>query len=134
MEVKGSAEGLAGGQVTVQKTALTVGKNFHMAEASFPRRADLLLAGPFGRGRENFRPSRGTGDFKQNPRCARQGTTNRNQGSPSTDVERGGKFKKILAFFVPAADKDGDGKWQAWPPSAFLFKPVTNQGAPLRGR
>src|SRR6476619_3468294 len=42
---------------SLRKTDKTVGKNFHTAEPSFPRR-DPTLGVPLRRGRENFKPSR----------------------------------------------------------------------------
>jgi hypothetical protein len=67
------------------------------------------------------------GNFQQNLRAARQSPPYGHQGPSGTDVKGSGKLKEVLALFVPAANKYGNGKWQAWPLSAFFFGPVSIQ-------
>ncbi len=69
-----------------------------------PLRLGLHAAGRLGTRRRGGCGS--AGDFEQDLRGEPQGATHGNQGSPGGDIPGGGEFQKLLAFQIPAADKN----------------------------
>ena len=70
------------------------------------------------------------GYFEQNLRGGWKRAAHGHEHSSSGNVERRRKFKKFLAFFVTAANKNRDREWQARPPSAFYYGFCVTQAVP----